>query len=215
MTAVSPQQRNPERVNVYVDGSYAFSLEVSRALEAQLKAGSPLPAELVEQLLQRDWVAKAVEAGVRLLTFRPRSEVELRQRLARKGYEEPVVEQAVQRLRELGYVDDEQFARFWVQNRDQFKPMGSRRLRSELLQKGLARDTAEQAIEARPQSDEEALAFSAARARLRSYAGDEYPVFQRRLGGYLARQGFDYGTSARVIRQLWAELQGESAPELA
>lgn len=210
---MTPQQRNPNRVNVHVDGSYAFSLDASLALEAGLRAGSPLPAELLGQLLQRDQVAKAVEAGVRLLTFRPRSEAELRQRLARKCYEEPVVAQALQRLRELGYVDDEEFARFWVHNRDQFKPMGSRRLRSELLQKGLDRDTAQQAIEDRRQQDEDALALTAARARLRSYASYDYPVFQRRLGGYLARQGFDYGTASRVIRRLWAELQGEISDE--
>lgn len=209
VSGVEPQARNPERVNVYVGGAYAFSLNALLALELRLGRDTVLDAATLKDIFRRDEVGKAVEACVRLLGYRPRTEAELLRRLREKGYDPELSGEAVERLRGLGYVDDEDFARFWVRNREQFKPMGARRIRSELLQKGVDRETADAVIEEQLPAEEYETALKAARAKLRLYAAADYQTFRRRLGGYLARQGFGFDTAARVVRTLWAELQGE------
>ena len=214
VSGAEPQRRNPERVNVYVDGRYAFSLNGMLALELKLKAGVELQPDQLKDVFKRDEVGKAVEACVRLLGYRPRTETELLRRLGQKGFEPELAAEAVERVRSLGYVDDAEFARFWVQNRDQFKPMGARRLRYELLQKGVDRETAQQVIEEELPQQEDGAAMRVARSKLRGYSGLDLPTFRRRLGGFLARQGFDYETSARVTKTLWAELhEGEDADD--
>lgn len=213
ISAVSPQARNPERVNVFVGGQYAFSLNAMLALEVGLKAGAVLSQEALDEVLSRDDITKAVEACVRLLTYRPRSESELLRRLAQKGYDPAIAHEALEKVRALGYVNDEDFARFWVQNREQFKPMGARRLRSELMAKGVDRDIAQEVIEEELPAEEDANALRAARGKLRTYAGADYPTFRRRMGGFLARQGYGWDTSSRVMKQLWAELRPEDGGE--
>lgn len=206
-SAVEPQARNPERVNVFVEGRYAFSINSMLALELGLRAGQTLSTDTLRDVLQRDEVTKAVEACVRLLGYRPRTEAELLKRLAGKGYDSALAAEAVERVRAMGYVDDAEFARFWVQNREQFKPMGARRLRYELLQKGVDRETAQQVIEDTLPEQEDDNAMRVARSKLRALAGADYPTFRRRLGGFLSRQGYDWETSSRVIKQLWSETQ--------
>jgi regulatory protein len=196
-----------------VDGSYAFSLNALLALELHLGRGAVLEPDTLRDVLRRDEVGKAVEACVRLLGYRPRTESELTRRLKEKGYDAEIAAEALERLRHLGYVDDADFARFWVRNREQFKPMGARRIRSELLQKGVDRRTADEVLEEQLPAEEYDTALKAARSRLRTYAGADYPTFRRRMGGYLARQGFDFATSARVMKHLWAELSGEATEE--
>lgn len=214
VSAVEVQARNPDRVNVYVDGSYAFSLNALLALELHLGRGSVLDPATLKDVFRRDEVGKAVEACVRLLSFRPRTEVELLRRLAQKGFEQEIAHEAIDRLRHLGYVDDADFARFWVSNRERFKPMGARRIRSELLQKGVSRETADEVMEEQLPDDEYETALRAARSKLRTYSGTDYATFHRRMGGYLARQGFGFDTSGRVLRLLWAEQEnGEQGDE--
>ncbi len=215
VSGVEPQQRNPSRVNVYVDGRFAFSLDALLAHELGLREGARIEQEALDDAMHRDEVGKAFDACARLLSYRPRSEAELRQRLARKGFPDEICNEAIERLKRLGYVDDAEFARFWIQNREQFKPMGARRVRAELFQKGLDRDTVKQAIEEQMPDDEHEAAMRVARSRLRSYSRlDDYATFRRRLGGSLARQGFDYETTARVVRDLWKELhEGAEDPE--
>ncbi|MDP9382739.1 MAG: recombination regulator RecX [Chloroflexota bacterium] len=213
LSAVEPQARNPERVNVYVDGSYAFSLNALLALELHLGRDSVLDPATLKDVFRRDEVGKAVEVCVRLLGYRPRTEAELARRLREKGYDADISSEALDRLRHLGYVDDADFARFWVRNREQFKPMGARRIRSELLQKGVDRQTADEVLEEQLPAEEYETALKAARSKLRAYAGVDYPTFRRRMGGYLARQGFGFDTSARVMKLLWAELAGGATEE--
>jgi len=209
VTGIERQKGNRNRVSVYLNGKYAFSLSELLALEHRIEEGRALTEAEIDELVHRDKFDKAFDAAVRLLAVRPRSESELIQRLRRKGVDENVINEAIDKLRTLGYVNDEDFARFWVQNREQFSPMGSRRLKFELRQKGVESDTVDEVLEDEVGQDEYELAYRAARSKLRSYTGLEYQDFYRRMGGFLSRRGFDYETSSKVIKQLWRELHAD------
>jgi len=126
ITALRFQKRNKDRVNVYIDGQFAFGLAAIEA--ARLQVGQTLSDDDVARLRVRDEVERAYERALNFLSYRPRSEAEVRRNLYKKDVEDEVVEVVVERLTRAGLVDDREFARYWVENRLQFNPRGARAL---------------------------------------------------------------------------------------
>ncbi len=206
ITAIEKQRRR-RRANVYLDGCFAFSLSLGLLTEAGLHEGDALTPQQVDSLRQADVRHQAHEAALRLLTYRPRSEAEIRQRLARRGLPPQVVQETIARLRDQGLLSDAAFARFWVETRDQSSPRGRRLLWQELSAKGIERETIRQAIA--PVAEEDA-ALRAAQKKARHLQGQDYPVFRRRLGDFLLRRGFPYPTVRTIVERLWLERQQDS-----
>jgi regulatory protein len=198
VTALERQKRNKERVNVYLDGEFAFGLPEIEAV--QLRKGQELTAEQITLLREKDAVHQAVERGIRLLSFRPRSTQEIRENLTRHDTPEPVLEAALEQLQKLGYLDDEAFARFWIENRTQFKPRGATALRYELLQKGISREVADPIID--QVVDEFDSALRAAQKKLVRYRGKPQAEYKRKMSAFLQRQGFGFDTIRQVINHL-------------
>lgn len=206
VTKLEQQKHNHERVNVYLDGEFAFGLNMMDA--AALRRGQQLTDTEVIALRERDDVAKAVEKGVELLSYRPRSRAEIRRRLAKKQVTDATIESALERLESLGYVDDRQFARFWIENRLRFKPRGPQALRYELRQKGIAESIISDLLD--ELVDEHAAAHDAATGRIRRLRGTNRFTFRRKLTAYLQRRGFSYSVSSSVIDALIEELEDDS-----
>lgn len=201
ITALRIQQRDKERVSVFLDGEYAFSITLIAA--AQLRKGQELSTQEVEQLRSNDDVQRAVDHAARFLSYRPRSSTEVQRNLKKNSFEETVIERAIARLNELGYLDDTAFARYWLENRSTFKPRSSSALRYELRQKGVADSVIESVL---PDVDDHAAAYRAGREKARRLRGLERAVFHKKLSGFLQRRGFNYGISRDVIQQIEAEL---------
>ena len=206
ITAIEKQRRR-RRANVYLDGRFTFSLSLGLLTEAGLHEGDALTPQQVDSLRQADVRHQAHEAALRLLAYRPRSEAEIRQRLARRGLPPQVVQETIARLRDQGLLSDAAFARFWVETRDQSSPRGRRLLWQELAAKGIERETIRQAIA--PVAEEDA-ALRAAQKKARHLQGQDYPVFRRRLGDFLLRRGFPYPTVRTIVERLWLERQQDS-----
>ncbi|HET8521929.1 MAG TPA: RecX family transcriptional regulator [Thermomicrobiales bacterium] len=204
ITRLSPQTHDPDRLNVELDGEFAFGIGAELAEATGLAAGMNLTVEQVKELLARDQVGKAIEAAIRLLTRRPRSEREIRQRLRQKGFDAPAIDAAIARLEDWRYLDDADFARFWVENRESHKPRGRRLLEQELRQKGIDRDLITETIDA-AELDERAAALDLGRAKLRTYGGLDTMTTRRRLGSYLARRGYDFSVVRATLDQLLGE----------
>ena len=206
ITAIEKQRRR-RRANVYLDGRYAFSLSLEVVAHAGLHEGDTLSDQQVDSLRQADASHQAHQAALRLLAYRPRSEAEIRQRLARRGLPPQVVQETIAHLSDQGLLSDAAFARFWVETRDQSSPRGRRLLWQELSAKGIEREVARQAIA--PVAEEDA-ALRAAQKKARHLQGQDYPVFRRRLGDFLLRRGFPYPTVHTIVERLWRERQQDS-----
>jgi regulatory protein len=204
ITAIEVQKRNTERANIYIDGDYAFSLTIIEA--ARLRKGQQLTEAEIEALRDIDAVDKAVDRAVRFLSYRPRSTHEVRTNLVKHDIPETVIDRAVERLVNLGYLDDAAFARFWVENRSTFKPLSPRALRYELRRKGVPDSIIEVALEP---VEPEAAAYAAAMPRVSRYQGATRAEFQKKLAGFLQRRGFSYGISRDVIDRLAEECTQE------
>lgn len=200
ITDIKRQQHDRERVNVFIDGEFAFAVTAEIAILEGVRIGLSLSAEEIAALQTRDEQSKATNSAVVLLTSRPRSVKEIRTRLKQKGYSEPAIETALERLEGWNYVDDEAFAKFWVENREANRPRGRRLLEQELREKGIDREIVRQAIDDAG-IDERAAAVELARTKARSYAGLEPEVAKRRLSGFLARKGYNFDVVKHAISE--------------
>ena len=135
------------------------------------------------------------------LTGQARSRAELTGKLAAKGVPAELAERMLDRFEEVGLVDDEAFARSWVQSRQAGKGLARRALAQELRRKGVADDVAREALdEVDPDAEVEA-ARTLVRRKLRSVAGLDETTAVRRLAGMLARKGYPAGVAFRVVRE--------------
>lgn len=204
ITAIQPQARRRHRLNIFLDGAYAFSLEES--LAAHLEIGRELSAADIAELKRQDVWESAYQAALRYIALRPRSEKEVRQYLERRGLGREIVEGLLGRLSESGWVDDGAFAAFWVDNREAFRPKGRWALSAELRAKGVDGETIEAAL---APLDEEESAQRAAEKVLRRYAALDGETFRRRLLGYLQRRGFALDVCRHTVERLWREVERE------
>ncbi len=194
ITALTFQRRNRERVNVYLDGEYAFGLDALEA--AQLHKGQVLADAEIAALTAQDERSRAFNRSVRFLSYRPRSRTEVERYLRGKAIAEEVVVDVVARLEQSDYLDDEAFARFWVENREQFRPRSRRALRYELRQKGVSEEIIDSVLR---DLDDEAAAWRAVEGRLSRWANLPSSEFRQKLAGYLNRRGFDYSTISLTL----------------
>lgn len=199
ITALEPQQRTPDRVNVYLDGEFAFGL--AALVAARLQVGAWLSDEAIATLRAADTLEQAHEKALQFLEFRPRSGMELQRYLVEKGFSKEVVEEVLHRLSAVGLVDDRGFSRFWVENRARFRPRGRRALMLELRQKGIAPEDMAAALDG---YDESAAAWALAREQARRLAHLPPEQLRRRLSERLARRGFSYDLIQEILAAMVA-----------
>ena len=191
-----------KRVNVFLDGRFAFSLEAEVALKENLRVGQELSEANIEALAQTDLFQRCLNAAIHYLSYRLRSEAELRGRLGRRGFDGDNVEAVIARLKEQGLVNDLAFAEFWKDNRQSFRPRSRWLTALELRQKGVAKAVIDQVV---ADVDDEDSAYRAALSRARSLPRSDYQSFRRRLGEYLRRRGFSYRVISHTVERLWPE----------
>lgn len=201
VTRVSPQQATAERMNIYLDGRFAFSMSVRALSEHPVSVGDQLGTADIERLRSADEPDRATASALNLLTHRGRSERELRQRLRQKGYTATAIDEAIRRVADWGYLDDEQFAAAWVEQRSSGKPRSRRALAHELREKGVDREIIETAIE-EADIDEVADARRLAADKWRKERDQEPTKRRQRTAAFLARRGYGWDVARQVMDEL-------------
>ncbi len=153
----------------------------------------------------------AYEDAIRFLGARARSVAEIRRRLRGKQHDELAIDGAIERLRANGHVDDLAFAKYWLEQRERFRPKGDRALVSELLQKGVAREAIDTVLGERAPDAQLAQARAAIRKPLARWSGMDDADRKRRVQAYLVQRGFDYATIEEVLEHPAAE-EDEAEP---
>ncbi len=148
-----------------------------------------------------DPLQRATNATLRLLSYRPRSEAEVRKRLSSR-FSPQVIEEVVLRLKEQNLLDDAAFSQFWRTNRNSFSPRSASLLRKELISKGVDRETAAEAIE---NVDDQENAYKAGLKTIRRLKEADPITFRRKLWGYLRRRGFSPSVISQTTKRLWEE----------
>jgi regulatory protein len=210
ITAIDVQTRRPTRRNIEVDGRFALALDEALVLEHGLIVGLEVSQADLEGWRAAEEFQHLLENALNFLTFRPRSREEVRRHVQGQRVPPEMVARVLERLEQLGVLNDQAFATFWVENREEFNPRSARALGAELRQRGVERETIEASIA--PERDEE-RALAAGRKKLRSLSAVDYATFRNRLGPFLLRRGFNYSVTNAAVRQLWEELHQQRPSE--
>ena len=191
-----------KRINIYLDGRFAFSLGAEVAAKENLQVGQELSDDQIEALTGSDQLQRCLGAAYRYLSYRPRSEAEITERMQRRGFGRETVDAAIARLREQALIDDEAFARFWKENRESFSPRSRWLTERELRQKGVLNEAIEHVVAG---MDDDENAYQAALQKTRCGTPADYQSFRRRLGDYLRRRGFNYEVIGHTVEKVWQE----------
>jgi len=202
VTALRIQKNNRERVNVYLDGEFAFGL--ARIVAAWLSVGQELSDERIAKLQAEDNYEAAYQRALQFLSFRIRTEKEVRKNLEARAIPNEAIDLVIERLKKNGLLNDTYFAQSWVENRSDFRPRSKRVLAYELRSHGIEAQTIEDTL---MELNDEELAYQAAIKQAKKLSGLDWVNFRRKLLAFLARRGFDYQVSTSVTSAVWAEQQ--------
>ena len=204
ITALQVQKKNPQRVNVFINDEFAFGL--ARITAAWLTVGQELSETKIIELKNQDQKEQALQRALHLISYRPRSEAEVRNHLQKYQISEETTTEVIARLRETGLLNDQQFAETWIENRATFRPRSKLALRIELRQKGIADEIVEDMLASVSDEDQ---AYEAAQKKARQFRALDEKSFKQKLLGFLARRGFSYEVASPVIKKLWEEKNNE------
>lgn len=197
ITAITQQVKRQDRYSIYVDGEYLFSLREQELLQLGLHTGQSVTTDQLSSYQQAAATGKWLDKLLNLLSYRLRSEWELRDYLRRKECEPVTIDTLIGRLRALGYVNDQQFAERWVENRRLLRYTSRRRLAQELQQKRIASDIITTVLEQDKDDVQEQDILRELVAKKRRRYPDDQKLMQ-----YLARQGYGYGDIKQVLAEL-------------
>ena len=204
ITALKTNKRTGRQVNLYLDGKFAVKLDTELAVKKGLKVGEEISDGRIKELTEDVGLARGLNIAYRFLSYRPRSEAEMKDRLHRRGFEDSKIEIIINKLKEQNLLDDTAFAQFWKENRDTFRPRSQRLTRLELKKKGVADEIIKEVTD---DSDDMQSAYQAALHKAQHLPNQDYEVFRRRLGDYLKRRGFGYTVISQTVKRLWQEMK--------
>ncbi len=210
ITAIKKQKRNSNRVNIYLDDKFSFGLYVIHAV--RLKIGQTLSASEIDALQYEDQIESAFQKALTFLAYKPRTVFDVRKKLIDGGYSGQIVETILEKLLEKDYLNDQQYAENWIENKSINKPRGKKLIRLELKHKNIDQEIIEDAVSQMDQDEE--LAFRAAERYHKRLLNLEEDVFKRRLTGFLIRRGFAYSTVRPIVEGFTENLRQNSTENM-
>lgn len=202
ITRMSARKNRPDRLNVHLDGAFAFQCEAALAERLNLRVGATLTDDQLRQIHCGNDARLCREQAVKYLAMRPHSRAELERKLRRRGHANEVIQTVLDDLSRKKFLDDFAFARAKAESAAAHRHQGRHRIRAELRRCGVDGEVARKALD-EVFADRDSLAIARTlvekhKARLKRL---EPQVARRRLAGLLQRRGFDY----EVIGPLLAE----------
>lgn len=211
ITKLTPGVKDPNRVNVFLDNHFAFSLDLAQVVDLDVKVGQKINNERLKTLQSASEFGKLYQRTLEWVLTRPHSVRETQDYLKRRKIkrkqlnrqrereerrplpelQDEMMQQVVERLLEKGYLNDQKFAKFFVENRYVRRGISQRRLRMELKRKGVDDEAAKIALETVPRPEDEEVLKVIKKKR------KKYNDFQ--LIGYLVRQGFDFQRAKNAV----------------
>ena len=205
ITDINPQKRN-ERVNIFIDGKFAFGLSQELCFKYGLNVDKEVSQEFIDDVLKSEEESKVINSALNLLSYRQNSIQELYSKLKRKRYEEEYILKAIEYCKDRNYLDDKLYAEYYVKDKTYLNKYGSVRIRYDLLKKGVSKDIIDEVLDL-DFNDEFSRALELAGKKIKSYSNDDKDAIYRKLGGFLQRKGYTYDVVTKVLREVIGELE--------
>ncbi|MCK4224990.1 MAG: RecX family transcriptional regulator [candidate division Zixibacteria bacterium] len=201
ITRIEPQKKNPRRRSVFIDGKFAFGVDEEVVSRLGLEKGEGLTEQKIKNILIQKSENEAKEVALRFLSFRRRTEKEIKDKLKKKGLDERTIKSTIAKLKDYDLINDSEFATAWVKERLAYKPRGKKLLRQELWKKGIKKDIINQVTEELCQDEDKSASELLEKIKKR-YKSLEPKVARRRMLSLLLRRGFSYEIAKNTMEPL-------------
>lgn len=198
ITKIEEQKKAKDRVNIYVDDVFAFGLSSLLLVDCDIYKGKEVNEAEIEKYKSGDDLAKCLAKAYNFLSYRMRSEKEMREKLLEK-YNEEIVEKAIQKLAEYNYVNDDDFGRAWVNSRKLGR--SKKAISFELKRKGLTEEVIERSLNDLDSDSEFEAALELIKSRKKYHDLSRDEAYQK-VGGFLSRRGYGYDVIKKVIKEM-------------
>lgn len=204
VTDLMVQKKNKQRVSVYLDDSYAFSL--SPFIAARLVEGQEIDEDTVRRLTEEDERERAYNLALRYLGYRARSFAEMERYLKGKRFSPSCRTETLTRLMNNRFLNDKDFTDMWVESRKRINPKGAYALRQELLEKGVAEDLIDENLGGYNETD---AAFDAVKKKLGLWRKLSPDDLRKKIYGFLSQRGFSYETTREITDRALSMQRGD------
>ncbi len=203
ITALTKQEKRSWRTSIFVDGQFWKAYNTETILELGLHEGQHFALDELDGLIHSLERRRAIDRAVLLLSYRPRSIHEVEDRLKKAGFEHDIIDDAIEKLKQLGYLDDDAFAQSWTKNRIDSRLYGPKRVKQELRLKGVSDEIISKNLEENSTPEDECeRARRLAESKIPSYKGLDKNQLFRRLSQFLLRRGYTSSTVYDVCKSL-------------
>lgn len=202
ITNIEDQKRNKERVNIYVDNDYAFSLSKEVLIKEKIKINDIIDMEKLQKVSKEDNFMKCKNAALRIIERTLKTEKEIREKLVLKEYDEESINRSIDFLKEYNFLNDESYARMYV--RDKSKGQGKNKIKYSLIRKGLDEEMIIEELSKIDSEEEENIAYEMALKKyntIQKRESDDYKLSQK-LYRFLISKGYGYDVASRVIKKI-------------
>lgn len=207
VTEITPQKKQ-KRFNVFIDGKFAFGIGEYGLLSNKIKVGITLTREQIQKIISQDKSLKLFDLVSKFLAVRPRTEKEIRDYLSKKiakkeainfsqAAQSPVLESIVLKLKKYNYIDDLEFAKWFISSRFRTKPKSVNFIKMELSKKGIKRETYEDLF--KNSQDETQIAKKAIEQKIKRWENLSAEEFKKKFFNYLISRGFSYETIVQTF----------------
>jgi regulatory protein len=213
ITKIESQKKNPKRRSIFLDGEFAFGLDEEVLYKYGLKTGEELDQKKIGQILESEVKKESNDAALKFLSYRMRSEKEVRDKLKKKEFAQDVIEEVIEDLRRVNLIDDYSFASAFVRDKISNKPQGKILLKQELWKKGIKEETIEKVLKEYFEDEDEELnlAKKLLDKRKKRYENLDKNVAKRRMMSFLLKRGFSYEIVKEVLKIEDVEVSEENA----
>jgi len=202
ITKIEYQKKNKERLNIYIDDEYGFSVDISILIEYSLKKDMVLDDSLIDDILRSEERTSVYNYGISILSRYARSEYELRLKMKNKGFEPELIDKAVSTLKEQKYLDDDRYCEMFINDKINISKDGVRKIKEALYYKGIDKKIIEEKIKNISQDSEEERALILGSKKLPNIKETDTRKKIAKLSNYLIGKGFEYETVNKTVRKL-------------
>jgi len=200
ITAINSQRKNPNRYSIFIDGKFVLGIDKKTVEDMDLRVGKLVDEKDLKKITSQEELNKAQAYALMLLGYRERSLREIKMRMRQKGYEEKLIEKVVKYLKDRNLINDKRFTRLWAESRLK-KGYGSWRIQSELEQKGVNREMADEILKDLYSGINE-VQIALDLVEKKRWVSKEPQRLTERVSNLLRRRGFSFEVISNVVEEI-------------
>lgn len=202
ITKIEIQKKNKERVNIYLDEEYAFSISAELVYKENLKVKDVVDIEKLKSVADKESYLRCKNSALKIIERSYKTEKEVIEKLQMKGYEQNHIEASIEFLKEYKFLNDDYYAEAFI--KDKLNSKGSQRIKQDLIKKGIPRDKIEEKLEGIDKSAEKITARVLANKKLRIIQKSENDTYKisGKLYRFLISKGYTYDVVKEVVKDV-------------